>query len=330
LTRFAGLRYKPGMKPRIKLAFVDFWKNFDPTDNYFTRLLGRRFEIELTDQPEFLIFSVFGKRHRNFRCKRIFYTGENHRPDFWSCDYAFTFDHLDDPRHHRLPVYGLFDEPGRLIKQHFNPEQVLARKTRFCNFVYSNPLGRERNKFFRMLSKYKPVDSGGRLFNSIGGPVRDKLAFIRESKFTIAFENEGYPGYTTEKLSEPMLADSLPIYWGNPLVHRDFNTRSFINVHKFPRFEAAIERIIEIDKNDSLYLEYLRNPWFVDNRMNQFVDPENVLAQFEKIFADKNPPVAQQQPVARMFFIDRLHGMQHSMRRRFKRSTRRIAHRLGA
>jgi alpha(1,3/1,4) fucosyltransferase len=317
------------MKPLLKLAFCDFWKKFDPANNYFTRLLSRRYEIELSDQPDFVFFSCFGSRHRNFRCKRIFYSGENWRPDFWHCDYAFTFDHLDDPRHYRLPVYGLFDEPGRLIKRDFNPEQVLAAKTRFCNFVYSNPLGRERNRFFRLLSKYKPVDSGGRLFNSIGGPVQDKLAFVRQSKFTIAFENESYPGYTTEKLSEPMLADSLPIYWGNALVHRDFNTRSFINVHKFPTFEAAIERIIEIDQNDALYLEYLRQPWFAENRMNQFVDPENVLAQFEQIFADTQPPVAQRQPMARMFFIDRLPGVQHSMLRRVKRSTRRIAHRLG-
>jgi alpha(1,3/1,4) fucosyltransferase len=316
------------MKPRIKLAFWDFWKNFDPANNYFTRLLARRFEIELSDQPDFLIFSCFGQRHREFRCKRIFYSGENWRPDFWHCDYAFTFDHLDDPRHFRLPVYGLFDEPGRLIKRDCNPEQVLAQKTRFCNFVYSNPLGRERNRFFRMLSKYKPVDSGGRLFNSIGGPVQDKIAFVRQSKFTIAFENESHPGYTTEKLSEPMLADSVPIYWGNRLVHRDFNTRSFLNVHKFPSFEAAIERVIEIDQSDELYLEYLRQPWFAENRMNRFVDPENVLEQFERIFADETAPVATRQQVARMFFIDRLHGMQHSMVRRMKRSTRRIAHRL--
>ena len=26
-------------RPEIRIAFVDFWGTFDPTDNYFTRLL---------------------------------------------------------------------------------------------------------------------------------------------------------------------------------------------------------------------------------------------------------------------------------------------------
>ena len=41
--------------------------------------------------------------------------------------------------------------------------------------------------------------------------------------FTIAFKNDSYPGYTTEKIYEPMYVNSLPIYSGNPLVYRDFN-----------------------------------------------------------------------------------------------------------
>ncbi len=316
------------MKKRIKLAFCDFWPKFDPANNYFTRLLRQRFDIELSDAPQFVIFSTFGQSFRRYRCTRIFYTGENWRPDFWNCDYAFTFDHLDDARHYRLPLYGLFDDPGRLIKRNFDPRRVLAEKTRFCNFVYSNPLCGVRNRFFHELSKYKPVDSGGRLCNNIGGPVADKLALVRQSKFTIAFENESYPGYTTEKLTEPMLAESLPIYWGNPLVNRDFNTRSFISAHDWPSMEAVINRVIEIDRDDDLYLEHLREPWLHQNRLNEYIDPAKVLAQFERIFSDPRPPVATRQPVARFFRLDQLAGARRSMIRRLRRSTKKLAHRL--
>ncbi len=316
------------MQARIKLAFCDFWPKFNPANNYFTRLLARRYEIELSDKPDFIIYSSFGQTFRRFRCRRIFYTGENWRPDFWNCDYAFTFDHIDNARHYRLPVYGLLSDPTRLIKRDFDPERVLASKSRFCNFVYSNPLCRVRNRFFRELSKYKPVDSGGRLFNNIGGPVADKLAFIRQSKFTIAFENDSQPGYTTEKLSEPMLAESLPIYWGNKLVDRDFNTRSFINTHDWPSLQAAIERVIELDGNDHLYLEHLRQPWLDGNQLNSFIDPVNVLAQFDRIFSDCSPPMATRQAMARFFRIDRMTGMRHSMLRRMRRSTKKVAQRL--
>jgi alpha(1,3/1,4) fucosyltransferase len=328
LTPPAPLRYKPAMKARIKLAFCDFWPKFDPADNYFTRLLRQRFTVELSDHPQFVIFSTFGQSFRRFRCTRIFYTGENWRPDFWNCDYAFTFDHLDDARHFRLPVYGLFNDPGPLIKRDFDADRVLAAKTRFCNFVYSNPLCRTRNRFFHELSKYKPVDSGGRLFNNIGAPVADKLAFIKQSKFTIAFENDSQPGYTTEKLSEPMLADSVPIYWGNPLVERDFNPRSFISAHDWPGMAAVIDRVIEVDRHDDLYLELLRQPWLNGNRLNQYIDPENILAQFERIFSDPQTPVATRQQVARFFRIDQLSSARRSLLRRVIRSTKKFTHRF--
>ena len=71
--------------------------------------------------------------------------------------------------------------------------------------------------FFVKLSKYKQVDSGGRTLNNIGGPVEDKMEFIKDYRFVISFENAEYPGYTTEKIIQPMFVDSIPIYWGNPL-----------------------------------------------------------------------------------------------------------------
>lgn len=316
------------MKRRIKLAFCDFWQKFDPRHNYFTRLLANRYDVEISDRPDFVIFSCFGREHRRFRCSRIFYSGENWRPDYRTCDWAFTFDHSDDPRHFRLPLYALYGDPNLLIKGPLDPQQVLAEKTRFCNFIYTNPLCRTRNRFFHQLSKYKRVDSGGRLYNNIGGRVADKLAFVRQSKFTIAFENESRHGYTTEKLSQPMAALSLPIYWGNPQVGLDFNSGSFINVHDQPSIEAAIERVMEIDRNDDLYLETLRQPWYHDNRLNRYVDPENVLAHFERIFQTPQKPLGWQPSAGKFHWLASLSAMPQSMRRYAKRKARKLAFRL--
>jgi hypothetical protein len=139
------------------------------------------------------------------------------------------------------------------------------------------------------LSRYKPVDSGGTLRNNIGRVIteREKVAFLREYKFTIAFENCEQPGYTTEKLVQPMLALSVPIYWGNPLIDRDFNPRSFVNWYDHPSEDEVIARIIEIDQNDDAYLALLREPWFHGNRPSEFMDTERVLAQFRRIFETK-------------------------------------------
>jgi alpha(1,3/1,4) fucosyltransferase len=281
------------MRPRIKVAYCGFWADFNPHENYFTRLLSPHYELVVSKEPDYLIYSCFGKEFRNYRCTRIYFTGENTRPNFRQCDYAFTFDHCDRLEHYRLPLYALYGDVASLVKQNIDPERLLAKKTGFCNFVFSNRKCKTRIKFFEKLSKYKRVDSGGRLLNNIGGPVKDKLEFISRYKFTIAFENSSFPGYTTEKIFEPMQMGSLPIYWGNPLVHLDFNPRSFLNFFDYSSLDALVERVVEIDRNDELYCSYVRQPWYHGNHVNEYVQPERVLEQFHRIFAADKRPVAQ-------------------------------------
>ncbi|MCC6493934.1 MAG: glycosyltransferase [Pirellulales bacterium] len=280
------------MRPRIKLGYADFWGGFSCEANYFSRLLAPYYDVELGDAPDFLLYSCFGKSFRRHRGVRIYYTGENTRPNFRQCDFAFTFDHIDRPEHYRLPLYAHYADPQSLVKGQIDAQRVLAAKTRFCNFVYSNPRCKTRNKFFHKLSKYKRVDAGGRLFNNIGGAVNNKIQFLQHYKFTIAFENDSYPGYTTEKLVEPMLAQSLPVYWGNPLVDLDFNPRSFVNFFDYGSLDDLVDRIVDIDRNDDLYCDYLRQPWYHGDEVNRYVRPENVIRQFARIFSQPVAPAA--------------------------------------
>ncbi|MBI4757369.1 MAG: glycosyltransferase [Betaproteobacteria bacterium] len=280
------------MYKKIRIGFADFWPGFDPRDNFFTRLLRRRYPLEITDRPDFLFFSWFGRSHLAHDCVRIYYTGENDRPDFNVCDYAFSFDFNDHPNHYRLPLYALYLALDQLVKKDWDAERLLAEKTGFCSFVISNPACRKRNRFFEKLSRYRPVDSGGRFMNNVGGPVPDKLEFIRRHKFVIAFENESHPGYTTEKIVEPMQVGSLPIYWGNPMIHRDFNPASFLNHHDFGSDDDLIDAIVELDRDDNLYLERLKQPWLHGNRVPEALEPEALLAAFDRIFSSNVSPVA--------------------------------------
>jgi hypothetical protein len=306
------------MRRRINLNFSGFWPSFNRTDNYFYNILKTKYDLNICDNPDFLIYTTplfmppipfiprkyfLKKEFKKYNCIRIFYTGENFRPDFSECDYAFSFDFMDNPNNYRLPHYALYADPQQLIKKDLDVERVLREKTKFCNFVYSNWRARKRYKFFLKLSKYKRVDSGGRFKNNIGGPVQDKLTFIKDYKFTIAFENVSYSGYTTEKLMQPMLVHSLAIYWGNELVHKDFNPKSFINANDFADEDELLERIIEIDRNDDLYLEYLRQPYFHNNTVNEYVNPENVLKQFDYIFNNPKEPVAVKKKKKFLFLI---------------------------
>jgi hypothetical protein len=273
-------------KKKIKIDFSDFWGGFNKTDNYFYNLLKDEFDVEISNTPDFLFFSIFGNRHLNYKCKKIFYTGENISPPLNYCDYSFSFDYLDDERNYRLPHYLLYDGYYELERPKIIDESLAKRK--FCNFLVSNNGCQERNAFFSELSKYKKVDSGGRFANNIGGTIDDKRKFQSEYKFSITFENNAYrpqhPGYTTEKIMEPMTVNSVPIYWGNPEIGKEFNTKSFINVYDFDSVDDVIDYIIELDKDDNKYLELLNQPWFNDYNIPESNKLENIKSFLYKIF----------------------------------------------
>lgn len=296
------LRQGFGMR-KIRLDFSDFWPGFRKDDNFLWHLLKSRFDVELHAQPDYLIYSNRETHvHRVHNCVKIYLAVESFRPNWNECDYAFTCHYLDDPRHMRFPwyVWDWYGPPDNLIKAGENAEQILAAKTKFCCMIVSNAKSRKTQKrieFFKKLCQYKQVDSGGKALNNIGRLVpnyfRGKREFLRDYKFNLAFENKSLPGYTTEKIYEAMQARTMPIYWGNPLIHQEFNPRSFVNGMDFASDEEFIERIIELDRDDAKYLAALREPYYHGDQPNEFLSRERLLKQFERIFSEQITPVSQ-------------------------------------
>lgn len=243
----------------MKIFFTDFWAGFDPCDNFIYNALIKHYSLEIDQEsPDILFFSCYGSMHMQYQCIKVYYTGENDTPNFTWCDYAMGFDDSLSfgDRYLRLPLYAIqprFIELFGIIRY----EDYLSER-KFCNYVYSNDRADPiRNLFFHQLNNYKRVDSGGQIENNIGDPVKDKLSFISDYKFTIAFENSVYPGYTTEKIVEPMISRSIPIYYGNPNVNLDFNPESFVWVKNADDIERAIQEIIFLDQNKEAYMSRL-------------------------------------------------------------------------
>jgi len=261
------------MKKTIKIYFVDFWNGFIPEDNFFIKRLRLYYNIIIDSNPDYLFYSHNGNKNLKFNsCIKVYFSGENDVPDFNLCDYAIAFHHITfEDRYFRLPLYTLYKCFEKISDTEFNLNNTSALLNRkFCNFVVSNSKGADpiREEFFRKLCDYKKVDSGGRYLNNIGQPVSDKLEFIREYKFTIAIENSSASGYTTEKIVEPFAAHSIPVYWGNPNVHLDFNKKAFINITDFKDIDAAIQEIIRLDSNDQAYIDMLSETCFTEDQKN--------------------------------------------------------------
>lgn len=267
----------------IRIQFTDFWPNFKPSNFYLYNILTKKYTIEISDSPDILFYSVYSKNHYKYNCTKVFFTGENIRPNFSECDFAFSFDYSNDSRNYRLPLFAIYDDVNKLIRKGNLEAIKLREKKKFCCFIVSNPSNEIRNNFFKLLSKYKHVDSAGSLYNNIGGPVEIKRDFIKDYKFVIAFENSSHPGYVTEKIFEPLLENCIPIYWGTDTVTKDFNPKRFINFHDFNSPEEVVKHILEIDNDDQKYLEYLNEPSFLHNELPNYLKEENILQKLEII-----------------------------------------------
>ncbi len=165
------------MKKKIKVNFVDFWRVFDKTYNLIWNLMARKYDLEISEDPDILFYSYFGQEFKKYSCTRVMFQGENFRPNFKECDFAFSFDlEPDNPRNFRLPLYVLYDDVNKLLAAK-DPEKIAASKSGFCAFVVSNRYSEKRLDFFKKLSEYRKVDSGGKVLNNVGGPVPNKIDF---------------------------------------------------------------------------------------------------------------------------------------------------------
>jgi hypothetical protein len=290
----------------IRVNFGDFWDDFNPQDNYFTRVLKKKYNVELSEDPDLFFFthSYNGKRdYLRYNCHRVFLGWENARADWTCCDYVLDSDFVTgNPRHKRWPIWAAWNI-NKLVEPKV-PEMFLQKK-KFACMVVSNADAPERVRFFQKLSKYKKVDSGGRHLNNIGGPVANKMDFIKDYKFVLSFENSSYPGYTTEKLIEPMLVNTIPVYWGNEVVGKDFNTKSFVHVNQYASFEEAIEEIIELDKDEERYLKLVKQPWFLNNQIPNEMSGESLELFFDFIIDD----IKRKTPAACSFYKRNLHNL---------------------
>lgn len=333
-------------KKTIKINFKYFWKGFDPKNNFFTNLLRKKYDIIISENPDYMFYSVYPEikeikdlskkgdfirkisprlyifarkiylsiqkllgKHKIIPPKgkfiRILYSAEHTQPNMSECDWAFSSyfeEEINHPKYMRIPIYMLSDYQLRNfgippIKKNIDFKKIKKEKTKFCNFIYSQDII-VRNNFFKQLSKYKKIDAPGRCMTNMT-PISDnnpresrlsknwvinKLNFLKKYKFTIAFENLYKPGWETEKLTHPMLVNSIPIYFGHEDVNKEFNTKSFINFNDFRNMNEFIEYIIRVDNNDELYERILKELWYKDNNFPRDFDIKRIQKRFKEIF----------------------------------------------
>jgi alpha(1,3/1,4) fucosyltransferase len=301
------------MKKNLKLGMVDFACNWGPWPNpidYFVSVLSPEYDVEIVvsdfighrfdtgKKPDLVICTIPGGNHLKYDCPRVLWPVEPRHPSYDGYSACMTWDFDDDPRHYRLPACVLYGDLEQLTKPKQDFDKLWDRK--FCCVLLgkqypSNQTPRE--DFFRKLCEYKKVDSAGRYLNNMGlhvpgavtvhgydaqsGPY--KIDLLRQYKFALAFENAEWPGYTSEKLTDAMFANCIPIHWGNSLVDRDFNTKSFVACHEYENLDKVIDRIIQLDTDKEAYRSVIEQPYCKHNTIPGFAKKENLLRFFQKV-----------------------------------------------
>ena len=128
----------------------------------------------------------------------------------------------------------------------------------------------DRDRYVKELMKYIKVDSYGPCLNNMKIPSNidgfHKLGdseyyhFLARYKFHLSFENAICKDYMTEKLFRPLEIGVVPVYMGSSHAHQFMpNNHSAIFVGNFKDPKELAEFLLELDKNDSKYNEYLRH-----------------------------------------------------------------------
>ena len=236
---------------------------------WFQNLSNFVFEVK-DNNPDFLIYDVFGETHLNYsNAVKIAYYSENKIPNLNLADFAFGQAHimyLD-----RYLKYPDFVWSLRKLKkydiQKIRNEAFKNNNRKFCAAVISDNFkpGCFRFHFFNQLNKYKKIDMGGRAFNNVGEYIDDKIKFLSNYKFSFSMENSDGDGYISEKIIDSFLAGTIPIYYGDYMVDEYINPKSFILIKGKKDMKKKIEYIKKIDNDDKLYHKILKEKILNEN-----------------------------------------------------------------
>ena len=288
-------------KNSIVVAFSDMWPGFNYNNNFIIDSLrheAKSLSLDITginyttdSNPKLLIFGPYSHTWKTVpnTIPKIYFSAENWpKPDDPQIALYITSAREEDNTHIRIPTWMMYidwysntttlpekceDNPIRLpIHFAITPHPITFKdRAEFCGFVVSNPVCSLRNETFKAINDYKKVNSGGALYNNIGGQLSLKYAgggcgdiskyqFFSKQQFTISFENSQAPGYITEKVLHAKMAGCVPLYWGDIDTNTDFVNGSIVNLSMFNNPEQILEVIKKLELNPELCAKIASTP----------------------------------------------------------------------
>jgi hypothetical protein len=295
-------------KPTLRVKAINFdAENQNDANPFLTKILEENYNLKFVNKNEDVLLNGCLSREpitKDPKVIKIYYTSELYtgsvQDQLQTQDLVLGFDYIDQPNYIRFPFsYHRHKERMRHDYDRKRGECNPSEKKYFACFLASNdgewlPTfdgARERAKLFHRLSLYKKVLSGGKLLNNIGERVsfeQEKTEdWLSQCKFTIAYENQYYPGYITEKAFQAWFAGSIPIYNADRSVLEDINSKAVIFGGDFSTQDELVDYIKKVDNDDELYCSIWNQRILVNPEKDYEVLIDKVRKKINEIFETK-------------------------------------------
>jgi len=264
------------------------------------------------EEPEAIFYCTLYPEHQqhfHHLTRKVFVGRDNILPDWRSADWGMSFDAPSERNFHTNWVEEGHPGPAELLEiapPPPSPADILAKKSRFCAFVYLEPYCASRLHFLELLSRTMRVEAAGQALRSVPqspGPrhgkdfLKDLGRFYRPYKFVISFENVRVAGFNGEKIWTAFLGDAVPIYLGDPNIATEYNPEAFIHARDFDSLESLAAHVMRVHNDDALYLRYLSQPRFTEEQRARWQTyPEDSAAFLRKALLSR--PVGAYAPLA--------------------------------
>ena len=265
----------------------------------------------LPENPEVIFYCTLSpdwQQHFHHLCRKIFLAQDNILPDWRYADWGKSFDAPSERNFHSNWVGG-HPGPAQMLEiaaPPAVPAETLAKKSRFCAFLYFEPYCASRLHFLELLSRTMRVEAAGKALRSVRRALQPRWTpdalegagkFYRPYKFVISFENVRVAGFNAEKIWSAFRGDAVPIYLGDPHIARQYNPEAFIHARDFDSLESLARYVMRVHEDDALYLRYLSQPRFTEaQRARWQTYPEDSAAFLRKALLTQ--PVGAYAPLA--------------------------------
>jgi len=168
-----------------------------------------------------------------------------------------------------------------------NPSDYINTKKYFCAYMYSHDV-EHRVKYFNLFNDVHALGKSQNNIQKIDDRYNDNyldqaVKIYTDYKFVLALENKYKEYYFTEKLINPIIANSIPIYWGHPSIFEFINKKRVIYIQDFESDEDLVNYVMNL--TDEEYYEIINEPIYL--KTPHEID-ENLRLSIQKILSNIN------------------------------------------